>query len=119
MSSSESEYIAMAEAAKEGVWIQKLLKELSLMENVQLELFYDNQSSMEMAKNPVGHHKTKHMNIRHHYIRNQVLKGEINLIYTPTSEQIADILTKALGRTKFEYFRSALGQANATKSTSS
>jgi hypothetical protein len=70
MSSSESKYVAMAEATKEGIWIQNLLRELSLMENTQLELYCDNQSSMKMAKNPIGHHKTKHMNIRHHYIRN-------------------------------------------------
>jgi hypothetical protein len=119
MSSSESEYVAMAEAAKEGIWIQNLLRELNLMENVQLELFCDNQSSMKMARNPVEHHKTKHMNIRHHYIQNQVLKGEVNLIYTPTGEQVADIFTKALGCTKFEYFRSALGLTTTAESSSS
>jgi hypothetical protein len=112
MSSLESEYVAMAEVAKEGIWIQNLLRELSFMENEQLELYCDNQSSMKMAENPVGHHKTKHMNLRHHYIRNQVLKGEVNLVYTPTGEQVADIFTKALGHTKFEYFRSTLGLIN-------
>lgn len=64
----------------------------------------DNQGSIALAHNPVYHARTKHIDIQHHYIRDEVAAGRINLQYIPTSEMIADGLTKALTHAKFHTF---------------
>lgn len=64
----------------------------------------DNQSSISLAKNPVLHTRTKHIDIQHHYIRDEVTSGRINLVYTPTEEMLADGLTKPLSHVKFLNF---------------
>ena len=62
-----------------------------------------------MSKNPVFHDKSKHIEIKYHYIRDMVQRGAVKLQYVATKEQIADVLTKPLARLKFEYFRERLG----------
>lgn len=69
-----------------------------------LSLKGDNQGSIALAHNPVFHARTKHIDIQHHYIRNEVASGRIDLQYVPTSEIIADGLTKALTQAKFHIF---------------
>ena len=65
----------------------------------------DNQRAIALSKNYGFHERTKHFGIRHHFIREKVLAGEIQLKYCPTNEMVADMLTKALGRIIFEKFR--------------
>lgn len=72
-------------------------------------LFIDNQSTIKLAKNPVFHDRTKHINTKFHFIRHYVKDGSISLQYCATTDQPADILTKALGRVKFEKFREMIG----------
>ena len=72
-------------------------------------IFLDNKSSISMAKNPIHHGRTKHINVRFHALRDAEKYGEINLVHCRTEEQQADILTKALPRGKFEFIRSLLG----------
>ena len=62
-----------------------------------------------MSENPVFHEKSKHIEIKYHYIRDMVQKGAVKLQYVATEEQIADVLMKPLARVKFEYFREKLG----------
>ena len=62
-----------------------------------------------MLENPVFHDKSKHIEIKYHYMRDMVLKGAVKLQYVAMNEQIADVLTKPLARVKFEYFRENLG----------
>jgi hypothetical protein len=69
----------------------------------------DNQSCIEMTENPVFHDKSKHIEIRYHYIHDMMQRGALKLQYINTDEQVADMLTKALSRIKFEYFRDKLG----------
>ena len=69
----------------------------------------DNTSAIALTKNPVFHARTKHIEVKHHFIRDHVKKGDINLELIDTNHQIADIFTKPLDREKFEYFRSELG----------
>ena len=62
-----------------------------------------------MSENPIFHDKSKQIEIKYHYMRDMVQRGEVMLLYVATEEQIADVLTKPLARLKFEYFRERLG----------
>ena len=72
-------------------------------------IFADNQGAIALARNPQFHARTKHIEIAHHYGREKVQAGEINLQYTPTERQVADGLTKPLPRDPFQRFRRAIG----------
>eukprot|EP00253_Pinus_taeda_P016991 PITA_16991 len=69
----------------------------------------DNESCNKLSQNPVFHDRSKHIDILCHFVRDSVQRGVVQLSYTPTGEKVADILTKALGRTKFDYFRGKMG----------
>ena len=69
----------------------------------------DKQSCIKLSKNPVFHDRSKHIDIRCHFIRDYVQRGAVQLRYTPIGEQVADILTKALSNIKFTYFREKMG----------
>lgn len=72
-----------------------------ISEKIPITIKGDNQSSISLANNPVLHTRTKHIDIQHHYIRDEVASGRINLVYTPTGEMLADGLTKPLSHVKF------------------
>ena len=69
----------------------------------------DNQGTIALSKNPKSHTRTKHIDIKYHYVREVVEKKEIDLVYCPTEKMIADIMTKGLPRPKFEEMRSTMG----------
>lgn len=95
LSSTEAEYIALSEAAKEAVYVRAVLTELTGQSNT-VTLYSDNQSAAKLATNPVFHKRSKHVDIRYHYIREAVDNGVITLSYMPTEQMTADVLTKAL-----------------------
>ena len=72
-------------------------------------IFCDNQSCVKLSENPVFHDKSKHIEIKFHYIRDMVQRKAVKLQYVATDEQIVDVLTKPLAKVKFEYFRERLG----------
>jgi hypothetical protein len=109
LSSTEAEYIAGAHAAKEVVWLRRLLTELGLSLNGPTTLLMDNQSAMKIAKNPQFHDRTKHIEVRYHYLRRKVEDEEIELEYVPTGEQVADIMTKGLTGEKHLKFSKDMG----------
>ena len=74
-------------------------------------IYGDNQGAIALARNPQFHARTKHIDTQHHFVREKQHSGEVDLQYIPTDQQVADGLTKALPRDKFEVFRSALGLA--------
>ena len=99
--------MALTHATKEAIWLRSLLKELRFRfkleeEHTATTIYEDNQSSIALAKNPVHHARTKHIDIQHHFIREKVESGEVDLVYMPTEDMIADALTKPLPRPKFE-----------------
>ena len=98
LSTAEAEYIALSSAAQETVWIRRLVTELGNEPEGPTTLMEDNQSSIAMAKNPQFHGRAKHIDIRHHFIRERVNEGDIQLVYCPTGDMIADMLTKGLNR---------------------
>jgi hypothetical protein len=95
--------------ACEVAWLHKLLGDLGLHVDRQVVIYCDNFSSIQLAKNPVFHARTKHIEVHYHFIREKVLAGEIDLTYVRTEDQVAEIFTKVLGAKKHRQFRSMLG----------
>jgi len=112
LSTMESEYMALTEATKELKWIRTLLAELGYSNgnsDEPTDLFSDNQSAIALAKNPVSHARAKHIDIRHHFVREAIQDKVIWVQYIPTTEMTADSLTKALGREKHEKCTARMG----------
>ena len=72
-------------------------------------IFCDNQSCVKLSENPVFHDRSKHIDMKYHYIRDIIQKGNVKLQYISTDEQVTDLFTKPLARVKFAYFRERLG----------
>ncbi|XP_057526239.1 uncharacterized mitochondrial protein AtMg00810-like [Amaranthus tricolor] len=94
-SSSEAEYRAMSSAASEVTWMVRLLQELQVPITKPVILHCDNMSAIHIARNPIYHERTKHIEIDCHFTREKVLEGLIQLTYLPTSSQLADIWARA------------------------
>ena len=109
LSSTESEYVAMADAAQEVTWLQNLLEDLGYRQQGPTKLYGDNNGALAIAKNPQYHKRTKHFDTRNHYIRQKVKESEIEIEYCPRAEMTADIFTKALPKPKFQLHRTELG----------
>lgn len=109
MVASEAEYVALSIATQEAVWLRRLFAGLKVGPQEPTPLMEDNQGTIAMARNPVSHARTKHIDIRYHYLREAVKEGTINLSYCPTEDMIADLLTKPLSRGRFETLRDAMG----------
>jgi hypothetical protein len=109
LSTVEAEYIALSVAVHEAVWINKLLTDLFDHEMDPTIIHCDNQSCVKLSENLVFHDRSKHIEIKYHYIRDMVQRKTIYVQYLPTHEQIIDIFIKPLAKTKFEYFRERLG----------
>ena len=97
-SSTEAEYKALSEGAKEAMWFNNLLGELGLHTH-KITIYCDNQAAMQVSKNPVQHHKTRHFKLSWHYVRQLQEAGEISVEFVRTALQDADVLTKALSVT--------------------
>ncbi|KJZ70562.1 hypothetical protein HIM_10030 [Hirsutella minnesotensis 3608] len=116
LSSCEAEYIGQTQATKEAIWLRRLLTELQVAEEeghapAATIIYGDNQGAIALARNPQFHARTKHIDVQHHFVREKQHSGEVDLQYVPTDQQVADGLTKALPKDRFEVFRSALGLA--------
>ena len=110
LSSCEAEYVALSEAAQEAIWLMSLIKNV---QNEKMEkpliIFEDNQSTIKTANNMIQSERTKHIDVRHHFIREKVAEKRIEVKYLRTDDQIADIFTKSLQRVKHEKFTRELG----------
>ena len=89
--------------------LNRLLADLTNSEVKKFRLLIDNKSALELSKNPVYHERTKHIDTRFHYIRECMADGVVELEHVRTDDQLADILTKALGRIRFAELRRQLG----------
>jgi hypothetical protein len=108
-STAEAEYVAAAEATSQSIWLRRILGDMGEQEDEPTIIYCDNKSAIAMTKNPVHHHRTKHIAIKYHFIREAEATKQIQLKYCTTEEQIADIFTKALPRARFELLRTMLG----------
>jgi len=105
-SSTEAEYIAASDATKEAIWLKGFRNELASYMGIPLQhtirLSIDNASAIKLTRNPEFHGRTKHIPIRHHFIREAVERGDVTPIWIPGRENPADLLTKPLNRPTFE-----------------
>ncbi|MCI33581.1 cationic amino acid transporter 1-like, partial [Trifolium medium] len=81
--------------ACQGIWLQSLLQEMKIDIDEEIELMVDNKSAINLAKNPIAHGRSKHVETKFHFLRDQVTKGIIKVSYCKTEDQIADVLYKA------------------------
>ena len=102
----------MSNVASEVTWIVRLLEELGIQKLKPITLHCDNQSSIHIAKNPVQHERTKHIEIDVHFTIDKVLEGLLELAYVPTNSQIADVFTKILPSAQFDNLLSKLGMSH-------
>jgi hypothetical protein len=109
MSSCEAEYIAAGAGACQGVWLSNLIADLTGKSREKFKLYVDNKSAIALCKNPVHHDRTKHIDIKFHKIRQCIEEGKLDVYHVRTDAQLADALTKALGRTRFIEMRVKLG----------
>jgi histone deacetylase 1/2 len=99
-SSTEAEYIALSEVTKEILWISRIGHYLDLPSE-QILVYEDNQGAMKIAKSTCTHKKSKHVNIRYHFVREHVAEGKIILTWIPTKNMLADLLTKPVAEAEF------------------
>jgi len=104
LSTTEAEYMALTQASKEAIWLRRVMGELGFRPQGPTIIYEDNQSTIALARNPVHHGRSKHIDIQHHFIRDKVESREIELIYKPTVDMVADAMTKALPRPAFSKF---------------
>eukprot|EP00253_Pinus_taeda_P036532 PITA_36532 len=113
LSIAEVEYVAAASCYTQILWMMQTLKGFQIT-CTPISIFCDNTSAISISKNPVMHSKTKHIHVKYHFLREQVLEQKVKLDYVPSKEQVADILTKPLPRETFEYLRDKLGVVDAS-----
>lgn len=109
LSTTESEYVAITHASKEAIWLRSLISQIFSETLTPTTLFSDNQSAIALTKDHQYHARTKHIDIRFHFIRWIVENGSMSLVYCPTNDMLADSLTKALPSPKVKHFATELG----------
>lgn len=109
LSSCEAEYIAAAQGAGQAQWIEKLLTEMNLKGDYVMKLRDDNKSAIDLAKHHVSHGRSKHIETKFHFLRDQVNREILELVYCKSSEQLADLLTKPLAAKRFAELRDLIG----------
>lgn len=113
LSTTEAEYVALTHAAKEAIWLRNLLAEIFNIPSLPVPLKSDSMGAIALSKDDRFHARTKHIDIRFHFIRFAVEDKKILLTYCPTDDMIADTLTKALPSTKVKHFAASMGLCNA------
>jgi hypothetical protein len=108
LSSTEAEYMALSDCSRQVVWMHTLLGELGY-DLKAIPICGDNQGSIFIASNPVTEKRSKHIDIRYHYIREVINDGRVVVYFIPGDDNPADLLTKNLGVVKLRKFRDALG----------
>lgn len=108
LSTAEAEYMSLTEAAKEAIHLKQLAKDMGLGCNT-ITLYNDNQAAQNLATNPIIKARSKHIDIKQHFIREAVINHDVKLVYCPTENMVADVLTKSLSGQKLIKHRRSLG----------
>ena len=113
LSTAEAEYIAVESCCTQVMWLKQMLCDYGLSQEY-ITIFCDNSSAINISKNPVQHSRTKHIDIRHHFIRELVEQNVITLSHIDTKSQLADLFTKALDFQTFDQLRKSIGMLQLT-----
>lgn len=110
-SSIEAEYKALAHTAADITWIRNILKDVGVFVSNPPSIHCDNMSAIVLSANPVFHSRIKYLDIDYHFVRERVQKGDLEVLYIPTNDQTADVLTKGLHNPSFikHYYNLKLG----------
>lgn len=114
LSTTEAEYISMTRSSQQSLWMHNFMAEIGLEQSRPAILKVDNTSSIALALSTKGHAQAKHINIRHHYIRERIQEGDIEVSHIPSSENLADICTKPLARSAHDYLVGLMGLRPST-----
>ena len=112
-STSEAEYLSLADAAQEATWLRRLLSEMGNVQKLPTVIYEDNIGAIYMAQG-AGNKRVKHIDVKYHFLRETVRDGKVKLVHLPTKLMIADTLTKSLPRDAFNVFRNAMGVNETT-----
>ena len=102
LSTVKAEYMAASNATKEAIWLRVLLEDLGFKQIQATMIYGDNQGCIALSRGTVSHSHAKHIDIRHHFIRERIANSEVDLRYCSTKDMLADIFTKQLPREAFE-----------------
>ena len=108
-STDEVEYVLAPMKITQVIWLGRIIEGTDEKQKDATRLYYDNKSTITMAKNSVHHNWTKHIAIKHHFIWEVIESGEMKLEFFKSKEQVSNIFTKAFSREKFKLLREALG----------
>jgi hypothetical protein len=106
LSTTEAEFVAAAVCASQAIWMKRIIEKLSLEDSKCTIIFCDNSSTIKLSKNPVLHGRSKHIDVRFHFLRDLTREGAIELVYCGTQDQLADVMSKPLTVDAFQRFRS-------------
>lgn len=111
LSTTEAEYMASADAARQATWLRLLLDDLQigLTTNEPISILNDNNGCIALSKNPVHHERSKHIAMRHHFLREKVEDHSVKLDFIPSADNLADMFTKALPQPAFEHLKKQIG----------
>jgi hypothetical protein len=107
LSTADAEYVVVEQCCAQLLWMRQTLRDFGYNLS-RVPLLYDNESATRLADNPVEHSRTKHIDIRHHFLRDHQQIGDINIYHISTENQLADIFTKPLDGKRFWRLRSEL-----------
>ncbi|KAJ9531774.1 hypothetical protein QJQ45_021923 [Haematococcus lacustris] len=108
LSTAEAEYMAASNAAKEALWLRKLMRDLQLDASC-VTIGCDNQAALQLLHNPMATSRAKHIDVHHHFVRERITRGEVAFYYCHTSSMMADLLTKPLAAVKFDWGKQGCG----------
>ena len=108
LSTTETEYMAAIEAIKEAIWLRGLVSDLGLMQD-ETVVYYDSQSAIRLTKNQMYHKRTKHINVRYHFIREIISQGTVMMKKIGTVDNPTDMMTKSVTVSKFKHCLDLIG----------
>lgn len=109
LSTCEADYMVASYCVCHAIWLRRLLYELRLQQQGSTEIRIDNKSAIELAKNPVHHERSKHIDVRFHFIQEHVKERNVHLCHVVSHDQIADVLTKPLHNILFDTYKMMMG----------
>ncbi|KAG7299880.1 hypothetical protein JYU34_016900 [Plutella xylostella] len=110
LSSTEAEYMSLTIAVQEAIWLKQLEEDFwPTLTGTPILIYCDNQSTISISGNDIYHARSKHIDVRYHFVRERISNNQVTIRYKNTEDMVADVLTKGLPRPKHQFFSNALG----------